>query len=242
MSSSNTRSNRKNRRGKRRDNVNMVSAIVRASSISNPEPPQFDSSIHFVQRFRFVLTAAVQNYQINPIDITSLLLVSGFVGTDADTPAYGIITRFKYKAIEMWTTTSSLALPASISVAFVDLSGIASNTEKTQSDTTASIDRYAYVKLRPRNGSLASEWQNPTSTAGSFVFSAPQGTILDLTLHCYLQNNDAVQLVTVFSANPALQVGSLFQNFLDSNPVALGLLTPVGYINLTPSTVPTPRP
>lgn len=238
-------SKRKSKRSRRQQRASqpqaLVSAIVRAENISNPQPPQFQSSVHFVQTFRFVLTSSVIQYQINPSDICALLGVcltlTGGTGT-----ASQLITRFKYKRIEMWTTASSLSVPSTLVLTMADINGNASNTEQTQTDTTAAIDRYAYVKLSPKVTSPGGQWQNDASTTGSFVVTAPIGAILDLTIHAYLNNDDGVNNIAFNSDNTVIGVGSLFLNFLDSNATTSGYFQPVGYLNPGVTATPTPRP
>jgi len=243
MQPNNKRSSRRNINS-RKQVVTQVSAIVRADKLIHPQPPTFVSSHHYVQRFRFVSTNAVVSYPINSADIANLLGVVASVDGDTHTVGeYGVYTRFRIKSLEMWCTTSSLAVPSTLIASYQNSAGDAANTEQTVTDTTASIDEYAYVKLVPKWTSPASQYQSAVTTGGTLRLDCPAGTILDLVLHVWLSNNDPVTVFDVFNRNTSIAVGDVVVNPLDPSSTGISFFIPQGY--LTPSSTassPTPRP
>jgi hypothetical protein len=119
-----------------------------------------------------------------------------------------------------------------------------SNTENTQTDTSFSADRYAAVKLKPRPGSSAADWQGVNTVGGNFTVSASDGAILDLTLQAFLNNGDPSTLFGVQNGGTftsPIPVGTLLLNPLDPSGSSPAYWIPVGYANNQQQLTPTPR-
>jgi len=244
-----SRRSRRNGRGNRNKVAEQVqiNAIVKANAAVNPEPPTFEVSHHYVQRFRFVSQAEVTAYPINPSDFADLLLVA----SEASTPgssfiSYPVYTRFKLKFIEMWALPTSLAAPVTLVLTPQNVGTTTVNTERTLTDTSKSIDRYAYVKYKPKIDSPIYQYQSQDSTSAGVRLSCPAGTIVDVVLHVWIANGEVPDSVTLFS--PAgtggnIAAGQVFLSALDPSPTGSSLFPPVGYANAISDTVtPTPRP
>jgi len=245
MSGQSTIPRRRNRKNKRPTNSrSMVSAMITAERIAHPEPPQYNSSHHYRVRLRWRFTKAVTRYPILSQDIANIM---GVVYQDSDGPnyvasQYPIWTRFRLRTVEMWATASSLSVPTTIVVALGDLtSGVANNSEMTKTDTTASIDEYAHVKIVVPKTSIAYQWQSAQTSGGAFALDAPIGAILDIVLDVYLNNGDPFVPFGVVSPF-APTVGALIQNPIDPSGVALSYTVPIGYYNGYDNVTATPRP
>jgi len=240
-------------RGGNKRRGSLVAQMVRATNITNPSPPVYDSSHHYTKRIRFLLTAALVDYTITSSDVCNLLLAVNDIPVADPIVATcsALWSRFRLINAEMWATASGLTAASDISLEFVDPSnGTSSNSEARVSDVAKSIDQYAYVKLKPKSPSVASQWQNATTTGFGIKINAPIGTLMDLVVEVYINNDDPVQTVLAYLGvsgspiNPEMVPGVVFLNYLDASPTGTtpGTIVPLDYINPSVSSAPTPRP
>lgn len=228
-----------------RNNQKAVSTAVKISSIVNPSPPQFNVSQHYVSTLRFRSTTALTNYSITPLDIVnSMAVILSEAGMIAQCSP--IWSRYKLKYVEAWAIPSTLANATTVTISYGDPAITSSvNTEQTMTDSSSSVTTYAHVKLKPKQTSAASQFQNATSETGGFILTIPANAILDVCVHAYLNNNDPLSIFsTGFSSlNPVPPVGTLFMKALDAiGSTGGGVLEPFGYVNnVTDIVTPTPR-
>jgi len=234
--------------GKRSEQA-QVNAIVRASTIVNPEPPMFQPSHHYVQKFRFTSQLPVESYPINPSDLANLLLVAmeDIVGVSQAFSAAPVYTRYLLKKVEMWALPTSLTAPVTLILSPQNSGTTSVNTEQTLSDTSKSIDRYAYVKYKPRLTSPIAQYQTQTSTGGGFRITCPGTTVVDVTLHVWVCNGEQPDLTSIWigASGPAaaISAGAVFLAALDPSATGTSIFFPVGYLNpYTNYSDPTPRP
>jgi hypothetical protein len=229
---------------------NHVNAIVKANGIISPEPPMFGVSHHYVQRFRFVISFDVVAYPINPSDFANLLLVAledSSPGTAVS--AAPIYTRFLLKSVEIWALPTSLTAPVTVTLTPQNSGTTSANSEVTLSDTPKSIDRYAYVRYRPKLTSPIGQYQNQTTSGGAIRISAPATSICDVVMHAWVCNGETPALVSVFvptvavGQQPSVSTGQVFLSALDPSSTGQSIFIPQGYANVISDLVdPTPRP
>lgn len=241
------------RRRFRRNRVSVeqthANAIIRANKVIAPEPPTHQASHHYVQRFRFTTQANLSTYPINPADFANLLLVAleDFAANSGNLCA-PVYTRFLFKSMEMWAIPSSLAAPVTLILTPQNVGTTSVNTESTISDTSKSIDRYAYVRYRPKITSPIAQYQSQDSTSAGVRITCPAGTIIDLVLHVWICNGEipTQPLIYYDTTSPipyAPVAGQVFLAALDPSPTGKSLILPVDYVNpYDNSAVPTPRP
>lgn len=221
--------------------MNMVSALIKANRISNPEPPPFDPSFRIKHKFRFTVTANVNLYEINTIDVANLLGVVTSI-TDEVYTQTPLITRFRIRRIALYAIGATVTL----SLQNNQSNGLAStNTELTRSDTSESPNFYAYVAIKPTPTSSAGQWQSAVTNGGGFIITAPQNAVVDLTLDLWLNNGDPIAPFGVNglpTTTTGITDGMLLVNPLDPSGLGDSLIWPIGYNNPYSSSTPTPRP
>lgn len=225
-----------------------INAIIKANMVIAPEPPMHQASHHYVQRFRFTSQQDLSTYPINPADFANLLLTAAQDFVDGANAAYPVYTRFLFKKMEMWAIPSSLAAPVTVILTAQNSGTTSANSETTISDTSKSIDRYAYVKLKPKLTSPLAQYQNQDTLGGAIRLTCPAGTIIDVTLHVWICNGEYPTPTSIFYAStPPLgyrpSVGQVFLAALDPSDTGTSLILPVDYVNpYNNNSVPTPRP
>lgn len=232
----------------------MVSALVRASRITDPEPPKFNASHTYSKRLRFICTQAVNQYPINTSDLTALLYVNlTAITADGDTvDGSPLWSRIRLQKVEAWATGQVTGASGNIGenasnleLSFFDpSSGNSANPEVTASDIATSDSRYAHVSLKPPQNSSASQWQNASTQGTGFKISCPENTIVDVTLQVYINNGDPLQqpFNVYVNSNVGIPSGTVLCGYLDpvANGGGPGYFPPVGY-NGGITANPTPR-
>jgi len=222
-----------------------VATALKIDKVVHPSPPEHDSSHHYVTRIRFRTTNPVVQYPIYASDIATLLSVATeSVTGQGPVNCVSAWTRVKVKKIEAWAIPTTLASAATVSLSLLNVSGTTTNnSERTSTDTSSSLDRYAYAWLKPRTTYATGQWFGPTQTGAGFGISAPGNTIVDITLHAYINNADTDNtLVVWFNTGVQISDGTMFIHALDSSATSSGYFEPIGYYNnVSDQITPTPR-
>lgn len=143
----------------------------------------------------------------------------------------------------MWAIPSTLAAPVTLVLTPQNVGTTSVNTERTLTDSSHSIDRYAYVRYRPKIDSPIYQYQSQNSTSGAIRIDAPAGTIVDVTLHVWIANGETPTAVTVFSNVSSIDQGQVFLSALDPSPTGSSIFAPLGYVNVINDVeTPTARP
>jgi len=143
-------------------------------------------------RFRFVSTSGTAT-SITP---TSLLGAAGTIGTVVNSTVVPMMESIKIREVSIWTPPASQGAAATCSILWVGIANQANNQEV--SDTSVSVATPAHVKSRPPRNSLASFWQQ-ASTTSLFTITAPSGSIIDVTLDMIVgddENNINISVTT----------------------------------------------
>jgi hypothetical protein len=247
-------STRRTHRGRRsrKSSRGLVSSMIRADTVSNPQPPMYNSSHRYFKRIRFEITDDLVNYPIRSPDVANLLLTCNDVLTGTGTvTASAVWSRFRCVAMQLWVTGNN-DLPQDISLSLVDPNNLAAvSSEQTVSGVSTSNAKYATVKLIPKSDSIASQWQNAATAGWGVKITAPPNALFDITLEVYINNADPVQSVTVYCGppggafiNPSIVAGAIFMNYLDPSPTGAnpGVIIPIDYQTNASSSVATARP
>jgi len=244
---SSTNRRQRTRKNSNRSQQTQINAIIKAEKIVNPEPPTFEVSHHYNQRFRFIVQSDVVAYPLNPSDFANLLLVALEDFTGGAQNAAPVYTRYLFKSMEMWALPTSLAAPVTLVLTPQNVGTTVVNTERTLTDTSKSIDRYAYVKYKPKMTSPIGQYQSQASTGGGIRITCPGSTIIDVVLHVWICNGEVPPTVEIFYSTigspPTIDAGQVFLAALDPSSTGTSLILPVAYANPYVNTdFPTPRP
>lgn len=238
---------RQNYRNRSRRPPNLIRSMILANNVNAPRPLPFDASVHFRQKFRFALQKedGVVRYPIYTQDLVNLMGVVTASTTTLTTQA-PLFTRIRVIKVAAYAIPTSATAPATVELQWTTDTNVvgATNTENTQADTSASIDRYAMVKIKPTPMSTVGQWQSINTVGAGFTVSGPDGTIVDLTMDCFLNNGDIFNLFGVSQPTVVtpITVGTLLLNPLDPSGSSASYFVPLGYANSQDPLTPTPRP
>jgi hypothetical protein len=115
----------------------------------------------------------------------------GLVATSATTSGY-ISSVFRLKRVQIWCLPSAVGTPCTVQAFWANLpdSGLLlSSPPKPQTDTSLSVDRYAYVKLGiPKDSAVIGKWWNVTHAASPLVLTAPSDAIIEFDFQFILDD------------------------------------------------------
>jgi len=184
MSKSNVRGQRQNLRKRR-------GPARRGAATGSINPPQMESNLKLVHKFRFQASGAESNFAITDSSVIGAL---GGICTTANSSVTVFAQSFRIKRIEMWAPPASQGSAATVSVEWFGF-GNSPNIEHT--DTTLSVSKNAHIASSPPSSSLAAFWQKGTST-NLFILNFPANTIIDLIVEIMMADQEtALETVAV---------------------------------------------
>jgi hypothetical protein len=157
--------------------------VVKARQSPN-KPPQFKSNIITRHRYRFVSSNGTRT-GITP---TSILCSAGTICQVVNAAVTAWNQSCRINSISMWAPPASQGSTSTCSVEWVGISNQSNNVEV--SDTTNSVTTPAHIRTQPPPKSLASFWQQPSSTVLANIV-APPGTIIDVDLSLVAQDDNS---------------------------------------------------
>jgi len=184
-------------------------------------PISLSSNITLGHKYRFVSSSGTAT-AITP---TSLLGAAGTYCYAANSAVQSFFQSVRVNRVQIWAPPASQGSSVTCSLEWVGIANQASNREV--SDTSNSVTAPAKVDSRPPRLSLASFWQQPSSTA-LFTIVAPAGSIIDVTMSLIAQDDNSV------AASIAVASGSLaYVYYLSLDPNATHRFTPVSLTTTT---------
>jgi hypothetical protein len=183
-------------------------------------PPQFNSNVEVVHRYRFLSTSGTST----AITSQSLLLAAGSVCYAANANVVSFFGSVKVQSVSVWSPPAS---QGSASTCSVDWEGLANSPNREVSDSSVSVATPARIVSAPPPMSLASFWQTQSATT-LFTLTAPVGSIIDVKLSLIAQDDD------VASAATAVTTGTLAAvYYLSLDPNATHRYTPISLTTTT---------
>lgn len=135
--------------------------------------------------------------------ITELAQMMGVIALTAVTSVF-FSNCFRLKKIKMWSLTNAIGTPTTISLAWpnqpVAGSNFISGPPKTQSDTSSSVDRYAYIESKPpsRDSPYYGKWWDSLGSSTAVILTYPAGTVLEFSFQWFIDD------FGVLAAGPAI--------------------------------------
>jgi hypothetical protein len=128
----------------------------------------------------------------------------GVFATSATTSVY-LCNSFRLKKVEMWSWTGTIGTTVDISLKISDTAtaGGLGGPPQVQNDSSASVDKPAYVSLNPVNSSVYKEWQNSAAANSMIAYYSPQLSIMDFIFEFWIDD------LGVTVAGPALAGATL---------------------------------
>jgi hypothetical protein len=181
-------------------------------------PPTLQGSVVNNHTFRFQTNADVVAYSVT---VGNVIGAIGTIGTVVNTTVASIASSFKLKSITIWPAQSSAIHNAEFS--WAGSYGTVADRSTTKS-IPLGITETAPFRTRPGLDTLASDWQNSstTSTVLGIMYDIPKGSIVDLSVTYTQRNTQAGVSYTVTTA----ALGTFYYLYLDGAtakflPVAL---------------------
>jgi len=148
----------------------------------------------------------------------------GVFATSAVASVY-LCNSFRIRKIDMWSYTATIGTTVDINIKLSDTAtaGGVGGPPQSIGDSSASIDKPAFVSLTPNNSSVYREWQNSAAANSFFSYYSPQQAIMDIHYEWWLDDLGA----TV--AGPVL-VGATLGNIYHKAIATLTVVQPLNGI------------
>lgn len=207
--------NKSNRRAKNRPRK------VRKNQQNHPiKPPQYKQQPIYKKIVRCDVAANATSQTVTAGQLGGML---GVIATSATTSVY-LSQNFRLTKVEMWSWTATIGTTVDIEIKYTDTAtaGGQGGPPQTMGDSSASVDRPAYVCFRPKKSSVYGEWQNVASANSFLSYYSPQLAIMDLHYEFFVDD------IGTLAAGPALTGATLGNVYHHS----IATLTAVGPINI----------
>jgi len=211
-----------NRSRGRRGGLGSSASRGSGAVVNRRQPPQFDATITFSKRLRYVAGATLANDTVKDTDILQLILVA-----DTTVSAKSIIGAAKVNHVEMWAPpAASASTPNTVALEWVPTSAIGAPA-RIVSDTTLGTAAPPHIYARPPPSSVAGQWLANGNQA-IMKLTGPEGLIVDIDVTFVLASGAplATGAVTVVAAT----AGDVFMNVLDYSGTQE--LAPVSYASV----------
>ncbi len=164
---------RKNQKNQRKQNNNS-SAMLKQLNIAE-HPPQIPIyQLNWSGTLRFTTTALQNNFVV-----TYPMLLNTIVVALTATTSATVFELVKIRKVSMWTTSSGLGSPISISLQFSNDTNTDTGDFAFHQDTSIGV-KPAYVSGKP-SASVQKYWRD-NSSGDAFTIYCPLGTIIDVEL------------------------------------------------------------
>jgi hypothetical protein len=154
-------------------------------------PPEYCSQENRTWVIRGTATAAFSSSTMRTIDLAAFL---GVIAT-APTTCQFLCDQFRLRRVCVWAPVATAGTPVTVMLKWADdPTGVSSSgPPKTVSDTSSSIDKYAYACLEPPSGikgatSYFTQWQDSSLTTPLVVVTAPVGSIMQFWFNWILDD------------------------------------------------------
>ncbi len=206
----------KTNRGSRRRT--MLNEIV-------PHPSQFNSTIRFIRRARFVVGTSTST-----LNLTRAMLLNHLVAAKTTTTATRLLSGIRLGHIRIWyfptgNAASEQYVPGTVSVEWTSTYG----PSVIISDTTMSIEPASVTTSPPKN-SLASFWSLTGNNESDVIciISVLARAVIDITYECVFQNGETP---VGLSPTTVMTAGAVYMSYLDGI-AGSGNISPVSYTGI----------
>lgn len=139
-------------------------------------------------RIRYV-AAAVTTTTFTGANLASMI---GVIATSAIASMF-VAPAFKLNRVRVWGMTGAVGTPVVVQLVWPAIAIAAvptfSGPSITEEDTSASVDRYAFIECRPpRDSPIYKGWNGATSASNVMLVTAPAGAIMDLDFTFYVND------------------------------------------------------
>lgn len=129
---------------------------------------------------RFVNTgAAIVGRAFTSLELASML---GLIATTATTSIY-ISSVFRLRRVKIWCLPSAVGVPCTVQAFWqnvIDSAFVLSSAPKPETDTSLSVDHYAFVELRiPKDSAVIGKWWNVVHGVSPLNLTAPPDAVVE---------------------------------------------------------------
>jgi len=184
-------------------------------------PPTYKQQVVREWKIRADVAANAASQTMTAGQLSSHL---GIIATSATTSVY-LSPSFRIKKVQMWSWTATIGTTVDISIKYTDTAtaGGQGGPPQTIADSSASVDKPAYVCLSPENSSIYKDWQNAAAANSILTVYSPQQSIIDITFEFFLDDLGAAV------AGPAI-AGATLGNLYHHNIATLTVVQPLNGI------------
>jgi len=219
---------KKNLKNKKQKNVRSTrDRYVKPQRPIYLQPPTYRMQQTLSWRVRYQCTAVAI---ANTIQCNQLAAALCLIATSATATSF-LCDQFKLKRVCVWGPVTTAGTPVSCMLKYVD--DPASNTQSgpplTQSDSSISFDRPAYVCLEPpkNNSSIFSQWSDSSLTTAWIVITCPVGAIVDFFFDYIIDDIGATQAGPTVAGATA---GQLYHKTITAGAAVFGCVLPLNGI------------
>jgi hypothetical protein len=187
-------------------------------------PPPYRQQPVYKKMVRCDVAANAATQTVSAANLGSML---GVISTSATTSLF-LSQNFRLKKVEMWSWTSTIGTTVDIELKWTDTTtaGGQAGPPQTVGDSSASVDRPAYVCLKPRKTTIWNDWQSVASTNTMLSYYSPQQAIMDLYFEWFVDDIGAL------TAGPAL-TGATTGTIYHHNIATLSAVGPINSVAIS---------
>lgn len=143
-------------------------------------PPSYKAQAVRSWKVRFDVAANASNQTLTAAQMASMV---GIIATAATTSVF-LSDSFRLNRVQLWSNTDTTGVTADVMLKYSDTGNAAGQGGPpcVSMDSSASLDRAAYVQLKPPRNSSQALWQDcsTTNTAPMLVYFSSKNGIMDL--------------------------------------------------------------
>jgi len=164
-------------------------------------PPTYKQQVIREWRIRGDVAANAASQTVTAGQLGSYL---GIIATSAVASVY-ISPSFRIKSIQMWSYTGTIGTTVDISLKWSDTAtaGGLGGPPQTVADSSASVDKPAYVSLHADKFTVFQQWFNNASANSMLTWYSPQQSIMDIVFEFFLDD------LGVLVAGPVIAAATL---------------------------------
>jgi hypothetical protein len=194
------------------------------------QPPEYMSQENRSWDIRGTVTAAFSSATLRAIDLSAFL---GVIATAATTCQF-LCDQFRLRRVCVWAPVTTQGTPVTVMLKWADdPNGVSSSgPPKTVSDTSSSVDKYAYACLEPPSGmkgatSYFTQWQDSSLTTPLVVCTAPIGSIIQFWFNWIL---DDIGATTSGPTIAGATAGNVYHKSIVASGGTLQAVVPLNFV------------
>jgi len=184
-------------------------------------PPTYKQQVVRTWRIRCDVAANAASQTLTSAQLGALL---GIIATSATT-SVRFTQAFRLRSVHQWSWTGTIGTTVDISIKLSDTAtaGGQGGPPCTIADSSASVEKPAYVGLVLPEDSIFARWQNSSSTNSFLTYYSPQQSVMDLIFDFFIDD------LGTLPAGPAI-AGAVLGTIYHQNVATLTVVQPLNGI------------